>query len=246
MWRDVFLNNREAVLEMLQPLQGGPVRPAARHPLGRGRQAVRPVHAHPRDPPRADPSQPGVSRQGPYAPWWVFAYGSLMWNPGFATPKRAGSAARLAPRLLHLLGPLSRHAAEAGPDPRPAAGRFLPRPGPSPAAAKLRRRAPLPVGSRDRQRRRLSRRRPADPSRRWPRRAGAGLSRRSPASPVRRQAAARQGRGAGPPWTRRDRQQPRLCSEHRGALAELGPARPRSRSWRAAQDSVAAKSSGVR
>ena len=61
MWRDVFMNNREAVLEVLAALPGGPVLPAARHPLGRGRQAVRPVHAHPRDPPRADPSPPGVS-----------------------------------------------------------------------------------------------------------------------------------------------------------------------------------------
>ena len=61
MWRDVFLNNREAVLETLGALPGRPVLPAARHPLGRGRQAVRAVHAHARDPPRADPSQPGVS-----------------------------------------------------------------------------------------------------------------------------------------------------------------------------------------
>src|SRR5262249_44770370 len=61
-------------------LPGGPVLPAARDPLGRGRQAVRAVQPHPRDPPSADPSPPGVSAQ----PLWVFAYGSLMWNPGFA------------------------------------------------------------------------------------------------------------------------------------------------------------------
>ena len=37
MWRDVFLNNKEAVLEMLQPLHRGHDRAAARDPLGRGR-----------------------------------------------------------------------------------------------------------------------------------------------------------------------------------------------------------------
>src|SRR5262249_20985912 len=37
---------------------------------------------------RADPSQPGVSpRAKEGRPYWVFGYGSLMWNPGFATPE---------------------------------------------------------------------------------------------------------------------------------------------------------------
>jgi len=36
MWRDVFLNNREAVLEMLQRFQRGSDRAPARDPLGRG------------------------------------------------------------------------------------------------------------------------------------------------------------------------------------------------------------------
>ena len=39
MWRDVFLNNREAVLEMLGRFSGGSVGPAAGDPLGRRRCA---------------------------------------------------------------------------------------------------------------------------------------------------------------------------------------------------------------
>src|SRR5512145_1168633 len=41
--------------------------------------------------------------------------------------------AGMAPRLLHLFGALSRHAQAARSDPRPAAGRLLPRARPSPA-----------------------------------------------------------------------------------------------------------------
>ena len=59
MWRDVFLNNKRSRARGAAALPGRPVLPAARDPLGRGRQAVRPVHPHPRDPPRADPSPPG-------------------------------------------------------------------------------------------------------------------------------------------------------------------------------------------
>ena len=52
MWRDVFLNNKEAVLEMLRPLLRGPDGAAARHPVRRRRDAVPAVHAGPRHPPR--------------------------------------------------------------------------------------------------------------------------------------------------------------------------------------------------
>ena len=37
MWRDMFLNNREAVLEVLQRFTEDLTALAARHPLGRGR-----------------------------------------------------------------------------------------------------------------------------------------------------------------------------------------------------------------
>ena len=50
MWRDVFLHNKDAVLEMLGRFNEDLSRSGARHPLGRGRQAVRPVHAHARHP----------------------------------------------------------------------------------------------------------------------------------------------------------------------------------------------------
>ena len=52
MWRDVFLHNKEAVLEMLGRFNEDHRAAAARDPLGRGRQAARPVHPHPRHPPR--------------------------------------------------------------------------------------------------------------------------------------------------------------------------------------------------
>ena len=45
MWRDVFLNNKDAVLEMLGPLLGGSLRPAAGDPLGRRRNIVQSLHA---------------------------------------------------------------------------------------------------------------------------------------------------------------------------------------------------------
>ena len=44
MWRDVFLNNKDAVLENSGPLLGRSVGPAARHTLGRRRDLGQPVH----------------------------------------------------------------------------------------------------------------------------------------------------------------------------------------------------------
>jgi cyclohexadieny/prephenate dehydrogenase len=51
MWRDVFLNNKEAVLEMLGRFSEGPGGASAHDPLGRRHGAARAVHPHPRHPP---------------------------------------------------------------------------------------------------------------------------------------------------------------------------------------------------
>ena len=59
MWRDVFLNNKEAVLEMLRPLLRGPADAAARHPLRRRRHAVPAVRGGARHPPRHHPGRAG-------------------------------------------------------------------------------------------------------------------------------------------------------------------------------------------
>ena len=52
MWRDVFLNNKDAVLEMLGALLRGPRRPSAHDPLGRWTRARSAVYPHPRHSPR--------------------------------------------------------------------------------------------------------------------------------------------------------------------------------------------------
>ena len=51
MWRDVFLHNKDAVLEMLGRFNEDLTRAAAHDPPRRRRRAVRPVHPHPRDSP---------------------------------------------------------------------------------------------------------------------------------------------------------------------------------------------------
>ena len=43
---------------------------------------------------------------------WVFAYGSLIWDPGFDV---AESRVGLAPQFLHVVDPFSRNPAIAGP-----------------------------------------------------------------------------------------------------------------------------------
>ena len=68
MWRDVFLHNKDAVLEMLGRFNEDIALLAARHPLGRGRQALRPLHPHPRHPPRhhrVGPGNPGAGFRPP-------------------------------------------------------------------------------------------------------------------------------------------------------------------------------------
>ena len=52
MWRDVFLTNKEAVLEMLGTFNEDSVQTDPRDQARRWRGAVRALHAHPRDPPR--------------------------------------------------------------------------------------------------------------------------------------------------------------------------------------------------
>ena len=62
MWRDVFLNNREAVLEMLGRFNEDLIVLAARDPLGRRRRAVQSLHAHARHPPLDHRRRPGHRR----------------------------------------------------------------------------------------------------------------------------------------------------------------------------------------
>ncbi len=59
MWRDVFLNNKEAVLEMLRPLHRGSAGAAARHRGRRRRHAVPPLFGGARRPPRHHRGRPG-------------------------------------------------------------------------------------------------------------------------------------------------------------------------------------------
>ena len=62
MWRDVFLHNKDAVLEMLGAVQRGPGEAHARDAARRRRRAVRALHAHARDPPRHRADRPGFRR----------------------------------------------------------------------------------------------------------------------------------------------------------------------------------------
>jgi len=66
MWRDVFLNNREAVLEMLQRFSEDLTALQRRDPLGRGAEARGPVLAHPCDPPLHHRGEAGVSFAGAF------------------------------------------------------------------------------------------------------------------------------------------------------------------------------------
>ena len=59
MWRDVFLNNREAVLEMLGRFSEDLTALQRVDPLGRRRGAVQALRPHPRDPPRHHRRRPG-------------------------------------------------------------------------------------------------------------------------------------------------------------------------------------------
>ena len=62
MWRDIFLTNKEAVLEMLGRFTEDLPALPARDPLGRRRRAVRALHPHPRHPPRHHRGRPGYAR----------------------------------------------------------------------------------------------------------------------------------------------------------------------------------------
>ena len=58
MWRDVFLNNKEAVLEMLGRFTED-LAALQRDPAGRRRRAARAFHPHPRHSPRHHRGRPG-------------------------------------------------------------------------------------------------------------------------------------------------------------------------------------------
>ena len=62
MWRDVFLANKEAVLEMLGTFNEDLSQAHPRDPPRRRRGAVRAFHPHPRHPPRHCRDRPGFGR----------------------------------------------------------------------------------------------------------------------------------------------------------------------------------------
>ena len=62
MWRDVFLHNKEAVLEMLAQFNEDLVEAHPRDAARRRRYAVRSLHPHARDPPRHRADRPGFGR----------------------------------------------------------------------------------------------------------------------------------------------------------------------------------------
>ena len=62
MWRDVFLANKEAVLEMLGTFNEDLSKLHPRDPPRRRRGAVRAFHPHPRHPPRHRRDRPGFRR----------------------------------------------------------------------------------------------------------------------------------------------------------------------------------------
>ena len=61
MWRDIFLHNKDAVLEMLGRFLRGSECVAARDPLGRRRDTGSAFHPHARNPPRRHRRRPGLS-----------------------------------------------------------------------------------------------------------------------------------------------------------------------------------------
>ena len=61
MWRDIFLNNREAVLEMLGRFSEDLTALQRAIRWGEGDKLAGPVHPHPRHPPRHHRRQAGLS-----------------------------------------------------------------------------------------------------------------------------------------------------------------------------------------
>ena len=118
MWRDVFLHNKDAVLEMLGRFNEDltALQRMIRREDGDGLFAL--VHADAGDParncrpgsgnrgPGFRPSRRGNGRAGAVTPsdadarplrtaaFWVFGYGSLMWRPGFAYARRCKALLR--------------------------------------------------------------------------------------------------------------------------------------------------------
>ena len=118
MWRDVFLNNKEAVLEMLGRFTEDLTALQRAIRYGDGDTLFKLFTDARADPPRHHPGRPGHRRAGlrPDAPrtterklkgeppacsdLWIFGYGSLMWRPGFAFAEAARArAGRLSPLL---------------------------------------------------------------------------------------------------------------------------------------------------
>ena len=65
MWRDIFLNNREAVLEMLQRFSEDLTALQRAIRWGEGDKLEELLHPHPRDPPLDHRGQAGLSRRPP-------------------------------------------------------------------------------------------------------------------------------------------------------------------------------------
>ena len=95
-----------------------------------------------------------LARRPKGAGWWVFAYGSLLWNPLFPVAEmRPASLRGLASPLLPVVARVARHADAARPRAGPRSRRRVPRRGVAAAGAAGARRIASPLATRNGRRR---------------------------------------------------------------------------------------------
>ena len=99
MWRDVFLANKDAVLEMLGAFQEDLVAAHARDPARRRRCAVRAFHPHARDPPRHRQSSDRIP------PRPISAARMAAWRRYPGRKRRTASNAAVGHRCLRVVWP---------------------------------------------------------------------------------------------------------------------------------------------
>ena len=94
MWRDVFLANKEAVLEMLGTFNEDLSKLHPRDPPQRRRGAVRAFHPHPRHPPRHRRDRPGFGGAGFRPPARAIGQEGGVGAPPLRTPRSSSSRRR--------------------------------------------------------------------------------------------------------------------------------------------------------